>query len=121
MCRFVRSVCLASTLIATIVQAVTPDPASVASVKGVALLMVLMGNAPVVEEFDKCSAEVCQPVEHITKKLVPARWDKSLSWGTLALTPGTRPKTKHSLAIAFVTGVTSRDRDANLWLCRLVC
>jgi hypothetical protein len=121
MCRFVRSVCLASTLIASIVQAVTPDPADLASVKGFALLMVLMGNSPADDEFDECSVEVCQPVEHVTKKLVPACRDKSSPWGTLALMPGERATIKHCLVLAFLPDVTFRGRDAYLSLCRLVC
>jgi hypothetical protein len=121
MCRFVRSLGLTSLLIASIMQAVTPDPANLASAKGFALLMVLMGNSPVVDEFDECSAEVCQPVEHVTKNLVPGLCDKSSPGRPLALTPGKRAKIKHSLAIAFLAGVTFRGRHANLSLCRLVC
>jgi hypothetical protein len=121
MCRFVRSLGLTLLLIASIMQAVTPDPADLASVKGFALLMVLMGNSPADDEFDECSVEVCQPVEHVTKKLVPARRDKSSPWRTLALMAGARATIKHCLVLAFLPGVTFRGRDAYLSLCRLVC
>ena len=121
MCRFVRSLGLTSLLIASIMQAVTPDPADLASAKGIVLLMVLMGNSPLEDEFDECSAEVCQPVELVKKELLPARGDKSSPGWPLALTPGQQAKIKHSVAIAFLTGLTFPGRDASLALCRLVC
>jgi hypothetical protein len=121
MCRFVRSLGLTSLLIASIMQAVTPDPADLASAKGVVLLMVLMGNSRLEDEFDECFAEVCQPVELVKKELLPARADRSSPGWPLALTPGQQAKIKHSVAIAFLTGLTFRGRDASLALCRLVC
>ena len=99
MCRFVRSLGLTSLLIASIMQAVTPDPANLASAKGFALLMVLVGNSPVVDEFDECSAEVCQPVEHVTKNLVHKIGDSNSGeqlqakhWQWFARESGLNPK-----------------------------
>ena len=93
-------------------QAVTPDPADLASAKGIVLLMVLMGNSPLEDEFDECSAEVCQPGELVRKELLPAHGDKSSPGWPLTLTPGQQAKIKHSVAIALLTGLTFRGRDA---------
>ena len=68
-CRFG---CLILLLFASVVQAVTPDQADLASTRGFMLLMALAGDLPDDQELSGSLGTVCQAAEHAAKRSVLA-------------------------------------------------
>ena len=116
-----RSLCLILALVASIVQAITPDPADLASTKGLMMFMALVGNSPVDDEFDVCVEQICRPEEHATKAILPAPWDTSPPSWLLSNHASTQARLTHTLRRASQPGVVYRGRESVESLCHLVC
>jgi hypothetical protein len=122
MCKNARSIWLSALLVASMVQALTPDPADLASAKGFMLLAALVGDSPVDDNgFDGSFEQISKPSEGAATRLIRERS------GLIALcfleirTHAKQTKFTQSCSIAAPPGVTFRGRDAIDCLCRFVC
>jgi hypothetical protein len=116
-----RSLCLILALFASIVQAITPDPADLASTKGLVVFMALVGNSPGDDEFDACVEQVCRPEERATKSILPALSDASRPSWLWSNHTSPQARLSHTPRRAFQPGVIHRVRERVESLCHLVC